>query len=162
MSVSDVASSGTGTVHGVIVGQVSPVKSSTRSDVKYFEGQISDGVKTVRLVSFEPSLRSQIEEAQKAKVGVALRNCAFKRSRGSEDFEIHANKKTSILLSPKKYKAVEEGTADIKCMSSSTLGTAEELKEITKNQHICISGKMSGFPFIGGGSCFEGIRKAVV
>ena len=47
MEVSEVASSGTGTVHGIIIGQVSPVKSSKKqTDVKYFEGQISDGVKT--------------------------------------------------------------------------------------------------------------------
>ena len=41
MDVSEVASSGTGTVHGVIVGQVSPIKiSKKRPDVKFFEGQI--------------------------------------------------------------------------------------------------------------------------
>ena len=41
MDVSEVASSGTGTVHGVIVGQVSPVKTSKkRPDVKFFDGQI--------------------------------------------------------------------------------------------------------------------------
>ena len=41
MDVSEVASSGTGTVHGVIFGQVSPIKTSKkRPDVKFFEGQI--------------------------------------------------------------------------------------------------------------------------
>ena len=48
MDVSEVASSGSGTIHGMIVGQVSPVKSTL--DVKYFERQISDGVKTMQLV----------------------------------------------------------------------------------------------------------------
>ena len=42
LSVSDITSPGVGTVHGVVIGEVSPVKaSSKRSDVKYFEGQIS-------------------------------------------------------------------------------------------------------------------------
>ena len=51
----EVASSGTGTVHGIIVGQVSPVKTSKNAtDVKFFKGQISDGVKTMRLDSFKP------------------------------------------------------------------------------------------------------------
>ena len=66
MNVSDVVastSSGTGTVHGVLVGQVSPIKTSRRrGDVKYFEGQLSDG-KKLRLVSFKPSLHSKFEEA---------------------------------------------------------------------------------------------------
>ena len=67
MDVSDVVAStsaGSGTVHGVLIGEVSPVKTSRRrSDVKYFESQLSDGKKTVRLVSFEPSLHHKFEEA---------------------------------------------------------------------------------------------------
>ena len=67
MDVSDVvalASPGTGIVHGMVVGQVSPVKtSSKRNEVKYFDGQFSDGVNAVRLVSFEPNLCSKIEQA---------------------------------------------------------------------------------------------------
>ena len=39
MKVSEVASSGTGTIHGFIVGHVSPIKSSKKQpDSKYFEG----------------------------------------------------------------------------------------------------------------------------
>ena len=106
MDVSDIiasASPGTGTVHGVVVGQVSPIKSSTKwNEVKYFDGQFSDGVKTVRLVSFEHSLHSKIEQAQKAQCSVALQNCAFKRSR--DKCEIHVNKNTSVIPSMKKFK----------------------------------------------------------
>ena len=57
--------SSSGTVHGVLVCEVSPIKTSRkRNDIKYFEGQFSDGKKTVRLVSFEPKLRGQLDEAQ--------------------------------------------------------------------------------------------------
>ena len=103
MDVSDVvasASPGAGTVHGMVVGQVSQVKrSSKRNDVQYFDGQFSDGVNTIRLVSFEPNLRSKIEQAQKAQSSIALQNCTFKRSR--EKCEIHVNKHTSVMPSPK-------------------------------------------------------------
>ena len=86
MEVSEVASSGTGTIHDIIVAQVSPAKSSKkRPDVKYFERQISDGVKTMRLVSFEPNLRCKVKEPQKAKHGVALQNCSFKRSHDNDE-----------------------------------------------------------------------------
>ena len=56
-----------GTVYGVLVSEVSSIKTSRkRNSVKYFEGQCSDRKKTVRLVTFEPKLRGQLDEAQKA------------------------------------------------------------------------------------------------
>ena len=49
IEVSDVLSSpssGTGTVHGMVVGQVSPIKSSLkRKDIKYFDSQFTDDAK---------------------------------------------------------------------------------------------------------------------
>ena len=57
--------SSSGTVHGILVGEVSLIKMSRkRNDIKYFEGQFSDRKKTVRLVSFESKLRGQWDEAQ--------------------------------------------------------------------------------------------------
>ena len=65
--VVSIGASSSGTMHGVLVGEVSPIKTSRkRNNVKYFEGQCSDGKKTVRLVTFEPKLRGQLDEAQKA------------------------------------------------------------------------------------------------
>jgi len=106
MDVSQVASSGTGTVHSMVIGEVSPVKSSKkRPEVKYFHGQISDGIKTMGLVSFDPTLRSKLEEVQKDKGSVALQNCFIKRGRDNDDFEVHVNNKTSIIPSAKKFKS---------------------------------------------------------
>lgn len=45
------------TVHGVVGGQVSPLKTSkTKSGVRYFDGFFSDGKKMVRMISFNPKL----------------------------------------------------------------------------------------------------------
>ena len=38
--------------------------------VKYFEGQLSDGYKRVKFVSFEPKPRQQIEESQEKSSGI--------------------------------------------------------------------------------------------
>ena len=39
--------------HGVLVGELSPMKDSRSTvGVRYFEGQFSDGKKTVRSISF--------------------------------------------------------------------------------------------------------------
>ena len=143
MEVSEVASSGTGTVHGIIIGQVTPVKSRKKqTDVKYFEGQISDGVKTMRLVSFEPTLSCKVEEAQKAKCNVALQNYSFKRSRNNDEFEVHVIKKTSILSSPTKFRIDEKLIPMEVTRSAAALGTKEELKDAVEHQCVCVSGKM--------------------
>jgi len=76
MDVSDVlasSSSGKSTVHGVLVDQVSPLKTSKkRSDVKYFDSAFSDGKKTLRMVSFEPKLHKEFQDAQREQRAVAL------------------------------------------------------------------------------------------
>ena len=61
MDVSDVkASTSSGSVHGVVVGELSPVKTSSKNRaVKYFDGRFSEGKKTVQLVSFDPNLRNK-------------------------------------------------------------------------------------------------------
>ena len=61
IDISEVCESQGATVHGVVVGELSPVKDSRgKAGLPYFEGQLSDGKKTVRMVSFEPKLRSDL------------------------------------------------------------------------------------------------------
>ena len=57
MTVSQLQECSYGTIHGIFVGDVSPIKSSRKcADVKYFDGWISDGEATTRVVSFMPKL----------------------------------------------------------------------------------------------------------
>ncbi len=82
MEVSGMEESRAATVHGVFVGPVSPVKSSrTKSEVKFFKGQLSDGKTTVRLVSFEPKLRAEVDKARASGEEVAVTNCSVQKSR---------------------------------------------------------------------------------
>ena len=143
--VSDMGEYNFATVHGVFVGAVSPVKSSRKkSDIKYFEANLSDGEKTVRVVSFEPRLRAQVEETNKTRRRVAVSNCCVKRSRG-DALEILANNKSSIVSSPKKFKInYEEIEEKYKGVTSGCheLGTIEELKDLQEHQHINVVGKV--------------------
>ena len=77
MDVSDMElSTSSGKFHGVVVGELSPVKTSSKNNaVKYFDGRFSDGKKTVRLVSFDPKLCSRLDEVKKSGCRVALENC---------------------------------------------------------------------------------------
>ena len=100
--VSDMAECNFATVHKAFVGAVSPLKSCRKkSDVQYFEANLSNGDKTVLVVSFEPRLRAEVEEANITQHQVAVSNCCVKRSRGNA-LEILANNKSSIMSLPKK------------------------------------------------------------
>ena len=141
MDVSDVkASTLSGTVHGVVVGELSPVKTSSKNRaVKYFDGRFSDGKKTVRLVSFDPTLRNKFEEIRKSGEGLALQNCFVKRK--ADDFELHVNNKSSIISSPKKFKVSEESVEN--GVSCAELRTLEELKDLAEHQRVSFTGKVT-------------------
>ena len=67
MDISEVtASSSPITLHDVVVGQVSPLKSSkTKSGVRYFDGSFTDGKKTLQMISFDPKMHDEFEEAKR-------------------------------------------------------------------------------------------------
>ncbi len=61
--------------HGVVVGDVSPVKESRRkAGVKYFDAMVSDKKKLCVMVSFEPKLRVTFEKARESGEGIAISN----------------------------------------------------------------------------------------
>ena len=62
MNVSQLQECPCGTIHRTFVGDVSPIKTSWKhADVKYFDGWISNGEATVRVVSFILKLRENVE-----------------------------------------------------------------------------------------------------
>ena len=62
------------------------------SGVRYCEGQLSDGKKTVRIVSFKLKLRSDLEGMKNSSESVALMNCSVQKSKrhGRDELEIVA------------------------------------------------------------------------
>ena len=58
--MSEIAESGGAAVHGVVMN-LSPVKESKNTSVRYFHGTISDGRKSVRVVSFDPALQLSLQ-----------------------------------------------------------------------------------------------------
>ena len=88
MDVSEVCEAKGATVHGVLVGHLSPVKESHgKAGVKYFKGKLSDGKKTLRIVSFEPKLLGDLERITNSGERVAVVNCSVQKSKrpGSEE-----------------------------------------------------------------------------
>ena len=140
MAVSDLLPCSSVDVEGVFVGTLSPIKSSrSRTDTKYYDGSISDGVKTVRFVSFEPKLRKQIEEAYDNNYGVSLSNCAVKRGRNPEgDLEVLVSSKMRIVKSPKKFK-IDRETKDTGMKEMTSL---ELLKDVSEHERVTVKGKV--------------------
>ncbi len=67
-------------IHGVVT-QLSPVKVSRTSKKKYFDGKLTDGKKTMRIVSFEPELRSDMDKSRLERSPVAILNCKVKEKK---------------------------------------------------------------------------------
>ena len=55
-------------------------KSRKNASLSYFHGELSDGKKLVRMVSFDPSLQSEMKKAQESESVVAVANCQVKQS----------------------------------------------------------------------------------
>ena len=75
--------------------------------IKYFDGKLTDGKKTMRMVSFQPqlrSLRSQLQASLDAATSVALSDCQVKEGGFQKGLEIVAASRSKVLPSPKKFK----------------------------------------------------------
>jgi len=140
MDVSDVVTSSPSaksSVHGVLVGEVSPLKTSRkRSDVKYFDGKFSDGKKTVRLVSFEPKLHKEFQDAQREQRPVVIEDCILKRNR--DQMEIVVDNKTTITNSPKKFRVNESDALP----RLPELVTLDDVKDVAERQQVSLVAKI--------------------
>ena len=89
-------------VHGIPV-YVSPVKESSKTEgVRYFEAKLSDGKKCARVISFDPSHRDAMKNAQENQQVVLLANSTTKKSIFSSETEVHMDKRSKVLDSPRK------------------------------------------------------------
>ena len=148
------------TIHGV-VGYISPIKTSSKDPTKkYFNAAISDGKKTMRMVSFDPELRPQLAKmaatddnakaTENSSDAVALVNCIVKRNsfrqRSDSDphptFELLLTNKSKVMPSPLKKFRVASGDfqsvmqQDCLTVGPSTLITISDLHLVPVNQRV--------------------------
>lgn len=142
MEISEMIPSKAATIHGVVVGNLSPVKTSRkRADVQFFEGNLTDGKKVARLISFEPNLRGEIDQMRQSGQSVKLSNCSVQQSKLSgSDLEVVLNKRTNLCKSPNKY-TIDEGfvTTSIDAVD---VPTVNELTKVSTNQRVNVIGKV--------------------
>ena len=92
------------------------------------------------MISFDPKMRNEFEEAKKNQSSVAVRICVVKRGR-SDELEILLNGRSSMIRSPKKFKIPDDevNTVSTQCPVVATL---EEVKDLAEHQKITITGKI--------------------
>ena len=87
-----------GIVHGVVT-HLSPIKKSC-TNRHYFQAQLSDGTKSIEVVSFDPSLRPSMDTSQKDRKAIKLTNCRVQKELTKPDPEIFLNNHSQITKSP--------------------------------------------------------------
>ncbi len=102
--VSEIEECQSATVHSVVT-QLSPVKTSRKnSSVRYFDGRMSDGKKSVRVVCFDPTKRGALEDVRAKGSAVSVANCNVKGASGSkEEMEIVTTNQSRVESSPRKF-----------------------------------------------------------
>ena len=132
------------TVHGVMV-EVSPIKPSKKNpDVKYFSGKISDGNKVVRMISFDPKLRTALDKSKEEKKTVALVNCNIRESKFDESgLEIVTNSCTKVEHSPdpKRFK-IDTANIEKNFITELDISSLDEISSLSINQRINVSAKV--------------------
>lgn len=129
------------TIHG-IVGCISPVKTSRKDPKKkYFNAAISDSKKTMRMVSFDPSIRPQLENnANRAdednQPAVALENCLVKKNsfqqlpNSDPTYEILLTTRSRVLPSPsKKFRVAADDFKSV-MPDSATVSDAVSISDL--------------------------------
>ena len=130
-------------VHGIIV-DVTSIRSTKRySARKYFNADVTDGKETLKLVCFNPPMRSRIEKYKKSRKPCTIKNCSIKISTYPPtmgDLELHCTAKTKVEGNrTKKFDISDE----LVYTPTRVLNQLSELEEIVKGQSVTVCGKIS-------------------
>lgn len=115
------------------------MKVSKTSDMSYYFGQISDGKKSLRLVSFDTKLKNVMDQAKETNQPIVLNNCTIQESKRGYGLEIYANSQTKVSDSPKKF---EISTTSAATTTNKALNSLEEIKDTQVNQKVTVRGKI--------------------
>lgn len=131
------------TVCGVVV-ELSPVKLSQKNPAnKYFNGKLSDGKKTVKMVAFDVKLHQKLEKARQECLSVEISNCNIKEaSRISPEYEIFLNSYSQVTFTPAKKFTLPDDPSNIDPDASKSLSELKEIDDMAVDQHITVVGKI--------------------
>ena len=129
--------SGNAKVHGVIMS-LSPIK--TKGTTGYFDGEITDGKKKMRLYGFDSAdgVRRKLLEYNGTEKAVALSKCEIKPSRDGNSLEIKIDKRTEVSTSQKKFDQ-----SQIEAMTEGKFLKLSDLQKTPEFQLVSVAAKVT-------------------
>ena len=98
---------------------------------------MSDGQKTVRMVSFDASLHKEMDKSRKSCSAVKVTNCQVKKS-SDTDMEIVVTNRSKVFMSPKKMKLADSDKMVLLVKNVSM----KEVHDVSVNQSVSICVKV--------------------
>ena len=89
-----------------VIKSLSPVKKGRHSI--YFDGVLTDGSSTLRLVGFRSEQQKRLSTFSRDKTPISLQNCEIKQSRQGHQMEVMLKNSTQIVKSPKIIEIPDE------------------------------------------------------
>lgn len=129
------------TVHGIIV-RISCVRKAKDSSIKYFIAEVTDGIKMLKLVCYDPPLRDVMLELKQKAVAVSITDCSIKQSTyptSKGKFELLCNQKTKLFENSEKKFSIQSGTV---YTYSTVLDKLETIGDLVKKQIVTVHGKI--------------------
>ena len=83
--------------------KITQMQTPKKGKKRYFEGDLSDGKKRMRLVGFEEDQQKKLEEYTLQQSPVKLKKCEVHKSQYTGNLEVKLTGKTTIELSPTKF-----------------------------------------------------------
>ena len=130
------------TVHGLLTS-MSPVKKSRKNEKNtYFTARLSDGEKSVRLISFDSKLHPTMEQFLKDEKPLKITNCNVREENMGNAFEIIASPhKTTIERSDRKYE-VPAGSINTTGTEQTLPVTIAGVQDVQLHQKVQVNGKV--------------------
>ena len=129
------------TVHGMIV-RISRLGKAKDSGVKYFTAEMTDGIKTLKFVCYDPPLRDVMLGLKEKEVAVTITDCSIKQSThptSKGKFEMFCNQKTKVFENFQTKFNIE---SDAVYTHSTLLDKLEDIGDLVKKQMVTVCGKI--------------------
>ena len=144
--VSDITQCSSQAVVKGIITAVSLIKTSRKNAAnKYFNANISDGMKSMKIVAFDPKLHKDVEQAMKSASSVELQNIQIKEAQCSSptspEYEIFMNHYsrvrpiTETFYLPDNQKAIDPD-------AGKHLSNLIDVVSLNVGQRVIVSGKV--------------------
>lgn len=107
------------------------MKDSSSGSKRYFDGKLTDGKTSCRLVGFDTKQQQRLEEFREKKEAVALVNCEVRSSKWNPQLEVMVNRRTEVQKSPAEFDVATLATSASSEIGLDQLQGLQNYQEVT-------------------------------